>query len=67
MKKEVSLMIRELNLIVEWLRYSILGCLKFVLSIYNRYAAQFCIQSSNAFALLSIYRCLAVLLVRWYV
>ena len=62
-------MIRELNLIVEWLRYSTLGCLKFVLSIYSRYAAQFlfCIQSSNAFALLSIYRCLAVLLVRWYV
>ena len=61
-------MIIELNLIVEWLRYSILWVVsKLFLSIYSRYATQFCIQSSNAFALLSIYRCLVVLLVRWYV
>ena len=61
-------MIRDLNLIVEWLRYSIFGLSQnLFLSIYSRYAAQFCIQSSNAFALLSIYRCLAILLVRWYV
>ena len=61
-------MIRELNLIAEWLRYSSFWVVsKLVLSIYSRYAAQFCIQSSNAFALLSIFRCLAVLLVRWYV
>ena len=61
-------MIRELNLIVEWLRYPILWVVsKLFLSIYIRYAAQFCLQSSNAFALLSIFRCLAVLLVRWFV
>ena len=58
-------MIRELNLIVEWIRYPFWVVSKFVLSIYSRYAAQFCIQSSNDFALLSIFRCLAVLLVRW--
>ena len=50
-------MIRELNLIVEWLRYSIFGLSQnSFLSIYNCYAAQFLIRSSNAFALLSIYR-----------
>ena len=35
-------MIRELNLIVEWLRYSIFGLSQnLFLSIYSRYAAQF--------------------------
>ena len=34
-------MIRELNLIVEWLRYSFWVVSKLFLSIYSRYAAQF--------------------------
>ena len=61
-------MMIELNLIVEWLRYSICALSQnLFLSIYSCYAAQFCLQSSNAFALLSIFIYLAVLLVRWFV